>query len=198
MRMFQVQALVGEPCRPSSIRKSTALRRRRFQGRILGTIPGQRMKDARILHPSRFALAPVVKWDHGCLSNSSTGIETPSGRQYAAQAQVDVHLSCKQRAAGSRPASGSSGWGVPRPRGRTHSSLVEQHAVNVLVPGSNPGVLPQGRTPPAQLARTHPNTRACSAAGSAPQWHCGGRGFEPRRVHHRMTAYPNGTGVHAS
>jgi hypothetical protein len=46
--------------------------------------------------------------------------------------------------------------GVPQLYGRTHSSLVEQRAENVLVPGSNPGVLPQGRIPPMRLARTHP------------------------------------------
>jgi len=65
-----------------------------------------------------------------------------------------VHLSCKQVAAGSRPASGSSGWGVRWPRGPTHSSLVEQHAVNGSAPGSSPGVILQGNA--ARATRTPP------------------------------------------
>src|SRR5215212_11902568 len=55
----------------------------------------------------------------------------PASVASAAQAQADVLLSCKQVDAGSRPASGSSGWGVPRPRGRTHSSLGRATRSNV-------------------------------------------------------------------
>lgn len=112
MRVVQVRIRSGAICRPSSIRKSTALRRRRFQGRSWA-IPakGKRLLCC-VFHPFAFILlpsscAPVVKWDHSCLSNSSTGSKPRRGAT-AAQAQADVRLSCKQRAAGSRPASGSN------------------------------------------------------------------------------------------
>ena len=32
-------------------------------------------------------------------------------------------------------------------------------------------------------------TWACGAAGSAPEWHSGGQGFDPPQVHHFWTAW---------
>lgn len=110
-----------------------------------GADPGDNARDA------------VGERSSATLSRVSVGFISLSVA-IAAQAQVDVRLSCKQMAAGSRPASGSSGWVVPRPRGHTQALWVEQHAVNVSAPGSNPGVLPQGSALPARLARTHPQT----------------------------------------
>ena len=179
--MFQVRILVEEPCRPSSIRKSAALRRRRFQGQILGTIP-------------------VALWGSGVpvtLSRLRARVQIPPASPMPLKHKrtciclVNRWLPVRGRRAA--PVDGA----CPNRAGVHIAHSVEQHAVNVSEPGSNPGVIPQGRTPPARLARTHPSTRACSAAGSAPHRQCGGRGFDPRRVHHLMTAYPNRTGIHA-
>ena len=135
MQMFQVQTLVEEPRRPSSIRKSAALRRRRFQGQILGAIPMalwgsgvpatlSRLR-ARVQIPPASPLPLKHKRTCICLVNRWLPVR---GRRAA-----PVDGACPDRV------------------GVHIAQWVEQHAQNVLVPGSNPGVLPQGRTCPHDL-----------------------------------------------
>jgi hypothetical protein len=76
MRMFQ-KPWSGSQCRPSSTRKSAALRRRRFRGQILGTIPrpsgevGSVCRTAvRGSKPRQGASLPLKhKWTCVCLVN---------------------------------------------------------------------------------------------------------------------------------
>ena len=107
---------------------------------------------------------------------------TPACRDRPVQASTGVEsVSATWRVLISRnlDSSRSLGYNIVRRCGAV-AQLGERYNRTVEARGSSP------------LSSIGSKSRAHSAAGSAPQWHCGGRGFESRWVH-LIGSIPNHT-----